>query len=327
MATKTDNLVRKTIYGQWLADKRYIDLLSVRGTPTPLSFAERLVFSFIIWLDRMKPGEAKSLSVIAKRLHLGRNNVAEAANNLEKRGLITKSSGRANAILLLPTGEKIEDFFVMKSGRPSSNRIYLLTDEAEITMRDNVLLSVLYSLAAARQSIFIANRKNGLAKLASISRSQVDVSLARLKKVSAVALGSYALALKQPSPAFLLNFLDTGKKIAVGQYDKMFSIKPSSSDADPFADDINGLIAKYQAEQLAVGWSFDNCKSYWRTTLFDSGLDLNDWKEFLVFRYPALWITAQEQHAETGLAKTCRHLLDAMTKQTIEDMIRERRSL
>ena len=227
MATNTDNnLVRKTIYGQWLADKRYIDLLSVRSTPTPLTFSERLVFSFIMWLDRMKPGEAKSLSVIAKRLHLGRNNVAEAANNLEKRGLIAKLSGRANATLLMLTSEKIADFFVMKSGRPSSNRLYLLTDGAEITMRDNVLLSVLYSLAAARQSIFITNRKNGLAKLASISRSQVDVSLARLKKVGAVALGSCALALKQPSPNFLKNFWTRAKRLRLVNMTRCSRLSP-----------------------------------------------------------------------------------------------------
>ena len=70
--TNNDNIVRNTIYGRWFAGKRYIDLLSVRSTPTPLSFAERLVFSFVMWLDRMKPGEAKPLSVIAERLHLGR---------------------------------------------------------------------------------------------------------------------------------------------------------------------------------------------------------------------------------------------------------------
>ena len=52
------------------------------------------------------------------------------------------------------------------------------------------LLSVLYSLAAARHTIFITNRKKGLAKLASISRSQVDVSLARLKKVGVLAIGA-----------------------------------------------------------------------------------------------------------------------------------------
>lgn len=58
--------------------------------------------------------------------------------------------------------------------------------------------------------------------------------------------------------------------------------------------------------------------------MFDTDLDENTLKEFLLLRFPALWITAQEQHAETGLAKTSRYLLTSMSKQTIEDLNRER---
>ena len=126
---KTDedtNIVRKTIYGRWFAGKRYIDLLSVRSASKRLGFAERLVCTFIYWLHRMKPGEANPLSVIARRLHLGRRQVAEAARELERRGLATMSIGRGNATLLLPTGANLDQFFVVKSGRPSSNRLYLL---------------------------------------------------------------------------------------------------------------------------------------------------------------------------------------------------------
>ena len=39
--------------------------------------------------------------------------------------------------------------------------------------------------------------------------------------------------------------------------------------------------------------------------LFNTILDDGALKEFLLVRFPALWITAEEQHAETGLARTC----------------------
>ena len=133
--------------------------------------------SFAIWVNRMKPGEAKPLSVIADRLHLGKRQVARAVQSLKEKGLVTTIKGKANATLLLPTGEKLDQYFVVRSGRPSSSRLYLLDDNATITTRDAALLMALYSIAAARGTTFIKNRKRGLAKLASISRSQVDVSL------------------------------------------------------------------------------------------------------------------------------------------------------
>ena len=262
-------IVRKTIYGRWFAGKRYIDLLSVSSKSKPLGFAERLVCSFVTWLDRQKAGEAKPLSVIASRLHLGRPQVAGAARELQKCGLVTMSIGRANSTLLLPTGEKLDEYFVVKAGRPSSNRLYLLNDNAKITIRDATLLSVLYSLAATRGTTFLKNRKKGLAVLASISRSQVDVSLRRLKKAGAVVLGSNHLALQQPPADFLANFRDAGckHKTAV-ERGRLFSVKANSADNEQSAQWINDLLAKWQEEQLAARWTLGECKDYWKETLY-----------------------------------------------------------
>ena len=276
----------------------------------------------------MKPGEAKPLSVIARRLHLGRRQVAEAARELERRGLAAMSIGRGNATLLLPTEESLNQFFVVKSGRPSSNRLYLLNDKATITIRDATLLSVLYSLAAARGSTFIKNRKRGLAALASISRSQVDVALQKLKVAGAVVIGPNHLALKQPPAEFLANFRDTGVERRPGsERGRLFSVTATSADGNDRAKWINDNIGEWQEKQIDAGWTPTDCKEYWKTTLFDNDAASSVWKEFLLLRFPALWITAQEQHAETGQAKTCRHLLTSLSKQTIEDLIRERRTL
>lgn len=318
-----DNIVRKTIYGRWLAGKRYIDLLAVSSKSEPLGFSERLVCSFVYWLDRLKPGEAKPLSMIARRLHLGRRQVSKAAEKLEAKGLVTRTTGRANATLLLPTGEKLDEYFVVKSGRLISNRLYLLNDSATITIRDATLLSVLYSIAATRQSTFIKNRKTGLAALASISRPQVDVSLQRLRKAGTVVVGANHLALKQPSPEFLANFRDTGKTGA--ERGRLFSITAITADNEGFAQEVNQVIAKWQQEQLAAGWTLADCNGYWNEMLFDTDACSDIWKEFLLVHFPALWITAQEQHAETGRAKTCRYLLSSLSKETIEAM--QRRSL
>jgi hypothetical protein len=314
------NVVRKTIYGRWFAGKRYIDLLAVSSKSERLGFSERLVCSFVHWLDRLKPGEAKPLSIIAGRLQLGRRQVAHAAEKLETKGLVIRTTGRANATLLLPTGEKLDEYFAVKSGRLLSNRLYLLNDTAAITMRDATLLSVLYSIAAARKSTFIKNRKTGLAALASTSRSQVDVSLKRLRDAGAVVIGANHLALKQPSVDFLANFRDTGK--TGDERGRLFYIRAEAGGNEGFVQEVNEVIAKWQEEQLGAGWTLADCTDYWREMLFDTDIDLATCKEFLIVHFPALWITAQEQHAETGRARTCRYLLSSLSKETIESMMR-----
>ena len=320
-----DHIVRKTIYKQWFAGKRYIDLLSVSSTSKPLGFAERLVCSFVNWLHRMKPGEAKPLSMIASRLHLGRLQVAKAARELKKLGLVNVSTGRANTTLLLPTGEKLDQHFVVKSGRPSSSRLYLLSANATITTRDASLLMALYSIAAARGTTFIKNRKKGLASLASISRSQVDVSLGKLQQAGALVIGVNHLALKQPSTEFLENFRDAGGKRNLAVSDSaLFTIKAITPDGNDFAKWVNEQIIGWQKVQNIAGWTQDECKMYWNATLFGDDVDQRTLREFLLFHFPAIWITAQEQHAETGQAKTCRHLLTRMSEQSIKDLIHKK---
>ena len=319
------DVVRETIYGQWLRGKRYIDLLSVSSKSLPLTFAERWVMSFATWVNRMKPGEAKPLSVIAARLHLGKRQVARAVQSLKKKELVITTKGKANATLIQPTGENLGQYFVVRSGRPSSSRLYLLSAEATITTRDLALVMALYSIAAARGTTFIKNRKRGLAKLASISRSQVDVSLERLKAAGVLVIGADHLALKQPHAEFLANFQDSGGKRTTR--DKLFSVATNSPDNNEFAQWINDNIAEWQERQIAAGWSLTDCSDYWKATLFGQEPDPSVWKDFLLFRFPALWITAQEQHAETGQTKNCRHLLTSLSKQTIENLISERRTL
>jgi len=326
MATSFDkDAVRRTIYKRWFAGKRYIDLLSVSSKSLPLTFAERCVMSFAIWVNRLKPGEAKPLSVIADRLHLGKRQVARAVQSLREKGLVTTIKGKANATLILPTGEHLDQYFVVRSGRPSSCRFYLLNDNAAITTRDAALLMALYSMAAARGTTFIKNRKRGLAKLASISRSQVDVSVEKLKAAGVLVIAADYLALKQPPAEFLVNFRGTGGKRTTR--DKLFSVATNSPDNNEFAQWINDNIAEWQERQIAAGWSLAECKDYWKTTLFGNDPDPSVWKDFILFRLPVLWITAQEQHAETGRTKTCRHLLTSLSQQTIEDLIRERSTL
>lgn len=329
MATSFDkDAVRRTIYKQWFGDKRYIDLLSVSSKSLPLTFAERLVMSFATWVNRMKPGEAKPLSVIADRLHLGKRQVARAVQSLEEKGLVTTVKGKANATLLLPTGESRDQYFVVKAGRPSSSRLYLLNGNAAITTRDAALLMALYSIAAARGTTFLQNRKRGLAKLASISRSQVDVSLERLKMAGGLVVGADHLALKQPSKEFLANFQDRGCNCKPsGERGRLFSVAANFPGNNEVAQWINDNIAEWQERQIAAGWSLAECKDYWKTTLFGNDPDPSVWKDFILFRLPVLWITAQEQHAETGRTKTCRHLLTSLSNQTIEDLIRERSTL
>jgi hypothetical protein len=322
-----DHIIRKTICGKWFAGKRYIDLLAVSNKSEPLGFAERLVCSFVVWLDRIKPGEGKPLSAIARRLHLGRRQVREAAKALEKKGLVRRVIVRANATLLLPTGKHLDQYFVMKSDRLLSNRLYLLDDGATITIRDAALLSVLFSIAAARNSLFITNRKNGLAALASISRSQVDVSLERLKKAGAGVVGANQLALKQPSAEFMGNFPDTGKRKREVERGQLFSITAVGAENEGFAREVNEVIARWQEEQLNSGWRLIDCQDYWKEMIFYPGSDKAICREFLLIHFPALWITAQEQHAETGRAKTCRHLLTSLSKQAIETTISGRRTL
>ena len=258
-----DHIVRKTIYKQWFAGKRYIDLLSVSSKSLPLTFAERWVISFAIWVNRMKPGEGKALSTIAERLHLGKRQVTQVVHSLKEKGLVTTVKGKANATLLLPTGEKVDQYFVVNSDRPSSSRLYLLSANATITTRDASLLMALYSIAAARGTTFIKNRKKGLARLASISRSQVDVSLGRLQQAGALVIGANHLALKQPSAEFLANFRDTGCKRNLAVSDSaLFTIKAITPRWQSRFRQMGQRTDYRLAEGTdCAGWTQDECKS------------------------------------------------------------------
>ena len=270
----TTKIVRKTIYGRWFAGKRYIDLLSVSSKSLPLSFAERLVCSFVIWLDRHEAGRSKTLvgdrRPIASGTATGRTGRQRTQRN---EGWSPRVRGRANATLLLPTGEKLDQYFVVKSGRPSSNRLYLLNDNATITTRDAALLSVLYSLAAARGIDLHQEPKAGLGEtLASISRSQVDVSLKRLKVAGVVVIGANHSGLETAIgrvPGELSGH--RGKRKAAVNVVGCFRSRPTLQTTTNSHNGSTTIIAKWQEEQIAAGWTPADCKGYWKTTLFDNG--------------------------------------------------------
>ena len=322
--------IRSLIHDNWFAKKKYISLLVCRGG-CPLSHHERLVYSFVVWLSRFDDSQPKPFCEMASRLSIGERSVSSAAKSLRDQGLITLENGRANRAVIQLTGD-VPDWLVIGSqGCPASNRYYLKSstqsDPNQLTSLDLSLLASLQGLAIQRGTLLIENTNSGLATMVAATARTVRASLVRLQTIGLIHCLANQIALNQPSPEALDLLTDTGvNELAKPSRGAAFQLNLESD----LGYQLNYLLAQAQEEQFASGWRDDQPFQFWNSVLMEmlDEIRLNDrlslFEEFLIERYPLLWLSAEEQHLETGTAGNCRHLLKTMAQDSISRLRSER---
>ncbi len=324
------NEVRRRIYDDWFADKRYISLLVFKKA-CPMSHHERLIYSFVTWLHRLDPEQSKPYTQIAARLSISENSVSAAAKSLEKRGLIAIGIGRSNRAVLRLTDQTPDWLVIGSQGAPASNRLYQLADTNDspfrMTSLDVALLASLYGLAIQRGTLLIENSKSGLAKMITASSKKVRSSLLKFGELGLAKWSGNEVALLRPPTATLRLFADCGT-----------DNQESTSPGILFQLEVDGVLGNRLNEQLRTaqlrqweaGWKDQQPFEFWNSIFRDSlkGLDLKDrlslLEDFLVERLPALWLSAEEQHQETGRAGNNRFLLTEMAHDSVARLRKER---
>jgi hypothetical protein len=284
-----------------------------------------------MWLSRFDDSQPKPFCEMASRLSIGERSVSSAAKSLRDRGLITLGNGRANRAVIELTDD-VPDWLVIGSqGCPASNRLYLKSntqsDPNQLTSLDLSLLASLQGLAIQRGTLLIRNTNSGLATMVAATARTVRASLVRLQTIGLVHCLANQIALNQPSAEALDLFADTGvTEVATPSRGALFQLKLESE----LGHQLNYLLAQAQEKQFASGWRDDQPFQFWNNVLMEmlDEIRLNDrlslFEEFLIERYPLLWLSAEEQHMETGTAGNCRHLLNSIVQEAINRLKLER---
>lgn len=324
------NEVRRRIYDDWFADKRYISLMVFKKA-CPLSHHERLIYSFVTWLHRLDPEQSKPYTQIAARLSISENSVSAAAKSLEKRGLIAIGIGRSNRSVLRLTDQTPDWMVIGSQGAPASNRLYQLADTNDspfrLTSLDVVLLASLYGLAIQRGTLLIENSKSGLARMITASSKKVRSSLLKFSELGLAKWWGNEIALLRPPTETLRMFADCGTgEQETATAGRLFQLKVDGV----LGERLNEQLRTAQRRQWEAGWKDQQPFEFWNLILCESlkGLDLKDrlslLEDFLVERFPALWLSAEEQHQETGRAGNSRFLLTELAHDSMTRLRKER---
>ncbi|MHC2069769.1 hypothetical protein ACYFX5_20040 [Bremerella sp. T1] len=322
--------LRLRIYDDWFAEKRYVSLLVFKNS-CPLSHHERLTYSFVRWLHWIDPDQSKPYSKIAPRLAISEKAVSGAARSLEKRGLLSVANGPSNRAVLRLTDDNPDWLVIGSNGLPASNRLYqpgkFADSMVRLTSYDAALLASLYGLAIKRGSMMIQNAKSGLASMTSLSTKTVASCLTKLSQIELVQCFGSKICLLRPSELALRHFVDCGNEDkARPTPNNYFRLKDDSS----INVRLNCHLIQAQNLQFSSGWNEEQTYAFWKNVLGRDlkGLSLDDrlslLEDFLIERYPSLWLAAEDQHRETGKAGNCRYLLAASTEDLITRLRRER---